>query len=112
MRTSAAVTLLIVLACHGCGGPKMTVEQQLNSPAGVERVQGIMTVGEKNLTAEIPRLIDFLEDPDVSVRVTSVRTLRKMTGKNFGFVAYTDEPQRREAVAKWRAWYQKSGGAS
>lgn len=109
MRTSAAVTLLILLACQGCGGSKMTYQQQLDSPAGVERVQGIMTVRERNITAEIPRLIAFLDDEDVSVRMTSARALRDMTGQNFGYVAHADEHERREAAAKWRAWWNARG---
>ncbi|HUV39976.1 MAG TPA: HEAT repeat domain-containing protein, partial [Planctomycetota bacterium] len=108
LKTSATVTLVLI-ACAGCGGSKMTTAQQLDSPAGVERVQGILTVKEQNLTAEIPRLIDFLEDPDVSVRMTAADTLRKMTGQEFGYVAWAAEPERRAAAARWREWWNSRG---
>ena len=75
-----------------------------------EREQALSVLGFLNETLELADP-EVAGNPDVSVRVTSVRSLRDMTGQDFGFVAYADEPERREAVAKWRAWYQKKGTA-
>ena len=108
MKLGSTAALVIVLTCAGCG-QKMTYEQQLDSAAGVERVQGIMTVGERKIWSAIPRLIEFLEDRDVSVRLAAVRTLREMTGKEFGYVAHADEHERREAANRWKAGWESEG---
>jgi len=110
LRTSSTAALVLLWVCVGCGGTKMTWQQQLDSPAGVERAQGVMTVGEQNIQPAIPQLIDLLEDDDVSVRVVTVRTLRDMTGKEFGYVAYADAPERRAAAGRWRTWWQSQTG--
>ena len=101
----AVVFCVMLLVLHGCGSGSMTWQQQLNSSAGVERVQGIMTVGERNIRPAIGQLIGRLGDDDVSVRLAAARTLREMTGKHFGYVAWADEHHRRGAAARWRAWW-------
>jgi hypothetical protein len=44
------------------------------------------------------------------VRLAAINSLRSMTGKDFGYVAYDDEMKRRAAVTQWRAWWKKEGG--
>lgn len=106
------LVLLLTAVATGCGGAKLTWEEQLDSPAGVERTQGVMTVGERNIQPAIPRLIELLNDRDVSVRVVTARTLRNMTGQNFGYVAYADDTEREAAARRWQAWWDGQHGAA
>ena len=109
MKARACVILIAVTAT-GCFGPqRLTEEQKMNSSAGVERTQAVMAAGERNDRAKIPVLINRLEDDDPAVRLAAINTLRKMTGKDFGYVAYDDDVKRRGAVAKWREWWRKEG---
>ena len=112
MKARAGV-ILIAVAAAGCFAPQpLTEEQKMNSSAGVERTQAVMAAGERNDRAKIPALINRLEDDDDAVRLAAINSLRKMTGKDFGYVAYDDEKTRRAAVAKWREWWKKEGGGS
>jgi hypothetical protein len=112
LKASTAWLATVVLVLLGCGGPNLTWQQKMNSSAGVERAQAVMTVGEKNMWPAIPQVINRLEDNDVSVRVLADETLCNMTGKDFGYNAYADEKERREAVARWRSWWESEGKAA
>jgi hypothetical protein len=105
--------ILIALAAAGCFSSKpLTEEQKMNSSAGVEREQAVVDAGLRQDRSKIPTLINRLEDDDVAVRLAAINSLRSMTGKDFGYVAYDDEVKRRAAVTQWRAWLRKEGGAS
>jgi len=55
-------------------------------------------------------LADLLESDDVMVRIRSAVTLRRLTGKRFGFVGGYDTPEFREnAVQRWRNWIHEHG---
>jgi hypothetical protein len=112
LKASTAWLGAVVLVLLGCGGPKLTWQQKMNSSAGVERAQAIMAVGEKGMWTAIPQVIQRLEDDDVSVRVLSGETLRNMTGKDFDYNAYAGEAERREAAARWRSWWDTEGKAA
>jgi len=99
----------IALVLLGCGGPRLTWQQKMNSSAGVERAQAVMTVGDRHMWSAIPQVISRLEDDDVSVRMLAIDTLRDMTGRDFGYGAYAPEVERREAVARWRNWWETEG---
>ena len=109
MKASATWLAAVVLLLLGCGGPRLTWQQKMNSSAGVERAQAVMTVGQKNMWTAIPQVIRRLEDDDVAVRVLADETLRSMTGKDFGYSAYAGEAERREAAARWQNWWDTEG---
>ena len=109
MRHLALLFGAIVVLSVGCGGPSLTYEQKLGSSSGVERTQGMMAIGERHDWARIPRLVDGLEDNDVTVRHMAVQSLRDMTGKNYGYVPYARERERRQAVLEWRSWWDAEG---
>jgi len=81
----------------------------MNSSAGVERMQGVMTVGEERNWRALPQVIERLEDDDESVRLMSARVLQEMTGEDFGYKAYAPEHERREAANRWRNWWNTTG---
>jgi hypothetical protein len=109
LKACTASLGVVVLVLLGCGGPRLTWQQKMNSSAGVERAQAVMVVGERKMWAAIPQVINRLEDDDVSVRVLAIHTLRDMTGSDFGYSAYAPERERREAVARWRSWWETEG---
>ena len=109
MRRSGVVLCVLALVLVGCGGPKLTWRQKMESSAGVERVQGVMAVGEQNRWRDIPRVIERLDDNDESVRLMAARTLQEMTGENFGYKTYAPEHERREAARRWRNWWNTTG---
>jgi hypothetical protein len=101
---------LALVSLAGCGDRQLTWQEKMDSSAGVEREQAVMTVADQNNRAAIPQLIQRLEDDDIAVRMAAIDSLRKMTGKDFGYVAWDDEVKRREAVRQWKAWWQSEGG--
>jgi hypothetical protein len=103
--------ILTCLAAAGCFGQKpLTQDQLLNSSAGVERERGVLQA-EREGQSGIPKIIPRLEDDDVAVRMAAIDSLRRMTGQDFGYVAWDDEAKRRAAVAKWREWWRKQPGS-
>ena len=105
-----AACVLVPALLLGCGGGrKLTLEQKMDSAAGVERAQAVMAIGERKDWTAIPYVIGRLEDDDVSVRVLAKETLREMTGRDFGYNAYGPEDERREAVQRWKAWWNSEG---
>ena len=107
--TYRVLVILTALSAAGCfGQPQLTWRQKMDSSAGVERTQAVMAVGERRNIAAIPHLIRSLEDDDVSVRMAAIDSLRQMTGKDFGYVAWDDEVTRRAAVKKWREWWSQA----
>ena len=109
MRHVALLLGAIILLSVGCGGTSLTYEQKVESSSGVERTQGMMAIGERRDWSRIPNLMDGLDDDDVTVRHMAVQSLRDMTGRNYGYVPYARERERRQAVQQWRAWWKAEG---
>ena len=109
MKYLALLFGAIIVLSVGCGGTSLTYEQKVESSSGVERTQGMMAIGERRDWSRIPRLIDGLEDDDVTVRQMAVQSLRNMTGRNYGYVPYARERERRQAVQQWRSWWDAEG---
>ena len=109
MKRSAVVLCVLAVVLVGCGGPRLTWRQKLDSSVGVERMQAVMMVGEQNKWRAIPHVIERLDDDDESVRLMSASTLQEMTGENFGYKAYAPEHERREAARRWRNWWNATG---
>lgn len=61
----------------------------------------------RNLPDEkvVPQLINSLDDHDQVVRMAAFEELKKRSGKDFGFVPYAEEADRRPAVSRWKAWW-------
>jgi len=54
----------------------------------------------------VPVLVDDLSSDDAAIRLYAINGLRRLTGQDFGYVAYNDEDARRPAVVKWKAWVE------
>jgi hypothetical protein len=62
--------------------------------------------GRRESLAELEKL---LGSPQLEVRVEADRTLRALTGQQFGFTAYEAEEQREAARRRWQAWIASDG---
>ena len=52
-----------------------------------------------------PKMVADLDDFDPAVRFYAIQSLRRLTGDDFGYKFYLDDPaERAPAVARWRAW--------
>ena len=52
----------------------------------------------------VPRLVTDLEDSDPAIRFYAIQGLRRLTGQDFGYHYYLEEPARRPAVQLWKDW--------
>ena len=94
----------------GCGvfGRKFTLSD-LKSPDLRVRIVAIKWAGDNKASSAIPRLVDFLNDEDTSVRFFAIEALRRITGTNNGY-DYKARPQlRAEAVERWREFLKSNG---
>jgi len=57
-------------------------------------------------------MIDALESPDPLVRARAILVLRENTGETFGYKADDKPEDRAAALARWRAWIARTGGAT
>jgi len=99
------------LVLSGCGGPfdrKMGLSD-LDSPNPTVRIMAIKWAGDSKASSAIPRLVDFLQDEDASVRLFAIEGLRRITGTDNGY-DYKASPQlRAEAVERWREFLNSNG---
>lgn len=101
-RRSAVLTLLIVAS--GCGvTPKHF--RKINDPAPIIRARSVGLGGGLPPSRVLPVLIARLDDKDPVVRLAAFEELRRTTGQSFGYVYWASEPERAQAVARWREWW-------
>ncbi len=65
--------------------------------------------GDRRCLAALGKL---LESEDSNVRSRSVYTLRALTGKRFGFVAYERPDKRSGPAGTWQAWIEREGSTA
>lgn len=99
------------LVLSGCAGPfdrKMKLSD-LDSPNPAVRIMAIKWAGDNKASSAIPRLVDFLQNEDASVRFFAIEALRRITGTDNGY-DYKASPQlRAEAVERWRESLNSNG---
>jgi hypothetical protein len=100
-----------ILVLSGCGGPfnRKMLLSDLDSPNPAVRIMAIKWAGDNKASSAIPRLVDFLQDEDASVRFFAIEALRRITGTDNGY-DYKASPQlRAEAVERWRESLNSNG---
>ena len=95
-------------ACLGPVRPSGDVCQRLQHENPGVRVDAAIEAGNSGDKRTVPFLIDRLTDQDSTVRMISATALRKITGRDFGFVPWASPQQQEEAVKKWRAWRKEN----
>ena len=93
--------------------------QALNGPQTTLRAYAARELGNYGDTSSVPYLIDALSDESMHVGARYIEagmattrywandSLRKLTGKDFGFVWNDPVEKRNQAIDRWREWFQK-----
>jgi len=105
----------VVLAlCYALGQLKAREAYELelkalgHADAGV-RNHAAWALGEIGILACSPELIRLLADPDAMVRRRAVESLRKLSGKSFGYAPGGGRSERAGAAKKWAGWWRADG---
>jgi len=61
-------------------------------------------LGNRKEEASAPALVELLKDQDATVRETTVQSLRKITGRRFGFRSDSSERRRAAAAGRWQTF--------
>lgn len=105
MRRWIALGMLVGIlgSASGCGlGPRNF--RKIKHPSPLVRARAL-SLGDRRPSAQvIPALVARLDDPDPVVRLAAHEELKQRTGQDFGYVAWDEEPERKAAVERWRAW--------
>jgi hypothetical protein len=102
----AAPLGIVILTAPGCGSLTPRNFRAMNHPAPVVRAGAVSLYDDQPDAVAIPGLIVLLDDKEPVVRMAANESLKKRTGQDFGFVAWTEPPDRAAAVAKWKAWWK------
>jgi HEAT repeat protein len=93
--------------------------QALNGPQTTLRAYAARELGKYGNTSSIPFLIDALSDESMHVGANYIErgmattrywandSLRKLTGKDCGFIWNDPIEKRNQAITRWREWFQK-----
>lgn len=96
------------------------VYQALIGPQTALRADAARYLGDHGDETSIPHLINALGDESMHVganypqagmattRYWTNESLKKLTGKDFGFMWNDPKEKREGAIARWRAWYQRT----
>lgn len=93
--------------------------QALNGPQTTLRAYAAHELGKYGDKTSVPYLIDALSDESIhegarytqpgmeTTRYWANDSLKKLTGKEFGFIWNDPVEKRTQAITKWREWFQK-----
>ncbi len=84
-----------------------TLYQRLQSEDPAVRIDAIIQAGNRKDTKAIALLVDRLDDVLPDVRLFASISLRKITGKDFGWRHYDPPGLRDQAIGRWRKWVSK-----
>lgn len=108
MRIVKIFVLLVLIPVLGCQA-KPSTSEMLTSSAGPERMRAVLRLAKQNRWDNIPTLIGFLEDEDVSVRLTAIGALTDQVGTDMDFRSADPPEVRAVAVENWKHWWQTEG---
>lgn len=72
------------------------------------RVHAVLALGRTKDRSAVDWLIDFLGHDDVSVRQAAIYILGRTTGKNHNYNPYFPPAKRKQAVERWKTWWQEN----
>lgn len=77
-----------------------------------KRMNAVIKVGEAKDTKAVPHMLGLLTDTEPEVRMFTIISLRKITGKKMDpEYRYYDPPQKRiKAVEQWGEWVRRKYG--
>jgi biotin carboxyl carrier protein len=107
IRCSAAVELGKL--AHAAAVEPLTELLEKDDDLFVRRAAA-RALGEINDRKAVPALIDALMDSEIYVSLQAAKSLRSITGKEFGFKETLTASKRRAVQAKWKKWWKENGG--
>jgi len=99
-------------AIVGCGSttPRPAVpDVDLHHPSATRRLEAVTVTAKQRDLAQVPTLIDRLDDEDPAVRLMAGSTLVSLTGHDTGYRPYASSEERQRQQATWRAWWSSQG---
>jgi hypothetical protein len=97
-----------IMMIAGCGSLTPRNFRALNNPAPVVRAGAVGLGDDQPDSVAIPAWIALLDDKDSVVRMNANNSLKRRTGRDFGFVPWAEAEERVPAVARWKAWWQEA----
>ncbi len=80
-----------------------------NDPAGGQvQLAAAIALARNRILAGAESVIEALEMEEPALRELAIRTLKDATGSDFGFGAHDTPSSRRDAVARWRKWWNEN----
>lgn len=92
---AASLPLLVSCCCAAR-------REGLASANPLERARAAAKLARSGDLQAVHQLVDLLEDEDRAVRMYAILALRQLTGTTLGYQYYQSEPERRQAVERWR----------
>jgi HEAT repeat protein len=82
------------------------VRISLDDPEQAVRKDALRLVGIWGGRREIPEVIQALEDSSFDVRMQAIRTLKRLTGEDFGEPIGASDDEFEWIIAKWQGWWE------
>ncbi|MEX0703864.1 MAG: PQQ-binding-like beta-propeller repeat protein [Planctomycetales bacterium] len=73
------------------------------------RFAAALALADRGDRRSLKSLVGLLDSDDLQIRARSIQVLRKLTGRQFEFVAYEPPERRREALRGWHEWLAEHG---
>jgi hypothetical protein len=105
MRAAAVVGLEAALGAEAVADVLPLAED----PADEVRLAAALAAVNHGRRHGLDVLAGLLDSADLRIRTRADRTLRSLTGQQFGFVAYESAENRKEAATRWRTWIGDQG---
>lgn len=96
--------------CLAATPRRIRPSEDLLDPNPTRRLQAVSETSRLRDQAQIPLLIERLDDADEGVRLLAGTTLTDLTGRDTGYVAFAPPAERRRQVQEWRSWWSSPEG--
>ncbi len=111
LRKLACGPLLLLILCvlGGCQSEEAfaprPLDQAIKHPSPGVRVAAVQRAIQSGDTSEVPELIEMLDDEDPTVRMLASSSLKRITGRDTGYLPYASPEVRRSQRDAWRLWW-------
>jgi HEAT repeat protein len=108
-RRRAAMVALVVLDPKAAASDLKRLFKDKDNQVRLAAAIEIAKLGDRDAIAE---LVSLLQSEKETVRAESIRLLRRMTGKNFGYVSISKPADRAAATKRWNKWLDEHGATA
>jgi len=108
------VSVGLALLCVGVGCRQLSDKSlaDLTHEDPVVRARAAALLGNLNRRDAVPGLIARLDDEAAAVRSMSALSLRKISGRHFGYNPRDSASARTAGMARWQQWWERETSAS